>query len=68
MLTNAPFCYTLKEINLEEEIMGFKYIKEMPVPDEIKAEIPVSKEIQELKNKRDKEIKDILPVRATSLS
>lgn len=36
--------------------MGFDFIKKLPTPDEIREEFPVSKELQELKNKRDAEI------------
>lgn len=36
--------------------MGFDFIKKLPTPDEIREEFPVSKELQELKKRRDAEI------------
>lgn len=36
--------------------MGFDFIKKLPTPDEIREDFPVSKELQELKKKRDIEI------------
>lgn len=40
--------------------MSFTYIAKMPTPEEIKERFPVSKELQEIKAKRDKEIADII--------
>ncbi len=39
--------------------MGFKHIREIPTPETIKNEIPVSAELQELKKKRDEEISKV---------
>lgn len=39
--------------------MGFKHIREIPTPEMIKIEIPVSESLKELKNKRDKEISKV---------
>lgn len=39
--------------------MGFKKICKLPLPDEIKEKIPVSNELKNIKNKRDREILDI---------
>ncbi|NLW30740.1 MAG: 3-deoxy-7-phosphoheptulonate synthase, partial [Fibrobacter sp.] len=38
--------------------MGFKKICKLPLPDEIKEKIPVSNELKNIKNKRDREILD----------
>ena len=40
--------------------MSFTYIAKMPTPEEIKERFPVSKELQEIKAKRDREIADII--------
>lgn len=40
--------------------MSFTYIASMPTPEEIKERFPVSKELQEIKAKRDREIADII--------
>lgn len=40
--------------------MGIKYIEKLPSPQEIKEKYPVTTEMRELKEKRDKEIKQIL--------
>lgn len=40
--------------------MGIKYVKQLPTPEEIKEKYPVTAEMKVLKEKRDKEIKDIL--------
>lgn len=39
--------------------MGMKINKELPLPADLKAEYPLSEEIKELKQKRDREIRDI---------
>ena len=39
--------------------MGMKVNKQLPLPSELKEEYPMSKDIVELKRKRDKEIRDI---------
>lgn len=39
--------------------MGFKYKNRMPTPDEVLAEMPLSKELTQVKAKRDKEIRDV---------
>ncbi len=39
--------------------MSFKFIRELPTPDQIKAEYPLSQELKELKAKRDQEIADV---------
>ncbi|MGB3368561.1 MAG: 3-deoxy-7-phosphoheptulonate synthase [Acidaminobacteraceae bacterium] len=39
--------------------MGFKYIREIPTPEMIKKEIPVSASLKELKSNRDKEISKV---------
>ena len=39
--------------------MSLEYIKKLPTPDEIKDEFPLSKELTEIKNRRDKEIADV---------
>jgi len=40
--------------------MQMKHARELPTPEELKAEFPVTKEIKEIKEKRDQEIKDLL--------
>ena len=40
--------------------MSFTYINKMPTPEEIKTRFPVSKELSEIKAKRDQEINDII--------
>ncbi|MEE3420181.1 MAG: 3-deoxy-7-phosphoheptulonate synthase [Lachnospiraceae bacterium] len=40
--------------------MNFEYVEELPSPEEIKKEIPMAPELEEIKKKRDKEIADIL--------
>ena len=40
--------------------MSFQFIKQLPTPDEIKEQIPMSEELKEQKRKRDKEIQDVL--------
>ncbi len=40
--------------------MGFKFIKKLPTPEEIIIEQPLSKRLTEIKNKRDKEIANVL--------
>ena len=40
--------------------MSFTYIKKLPTPEEIKDRFPVSKELAEIKAKRDAEINDII--------
>ncbi len=40
--------------------MSFTYIKELPTSEEIKDRFPVSKELAEIKEKRDSEINDII--------
>lgn len=39
--------------------MGFEYIRQMPTPDEIKAELPLSKKALEIKAERDRNIRDV---------
>lgn len=39
--------------------MSFQFIKQLPTPDEIKEQIPMSEELKEQKRKRDKEIQDV---------
>ncbi len=39
--------------------MSFQFIKQLPTPDEIKEQIPMSEELKAQKRKRDKEIQDI---------
>jgi len=39
--------------------MSFNFIKEMPKPEEIKSKMAISKDILEIKDKRDQELKDI---------
>ncbi|MCR5101386.1 MAG: 3-deoxy-7-phosphoheptulonate synthase [Butyrivibrio sp.] len=39
--------------------MSFQYIQQLPSPDEIKDEFPISKEMAALKKERDKEISDV---------
>ena len=41
--------------------MSFQFVKQLPTPDEIKEQIPMSEELKAQKRKRDKEIQDILP-------
>ncbi len=40
--------------------MSFQYIQQLPSPEEIREEFPLSKEYAELKKKRDHEISDVL--------
>ena len=40
--------------------MGINYIEKLAKPEELKAKYPVTEEMKLLKEKRDKEIKDIL--------
>ncbi|WP_022760573.1 MULTISPECIES: 3-deoxy-7-phosphoheptulonate synthase [unclassified Butyrivibrio] len=40
--------------------MSFQYIQQLPSPEEIRDEFPLSKDLIELKKKRDKEIADVL--------
>ena len=40
--------------------MSFQYLKKMPTPEEIKEQLPVPKNIQEIKTARDKEVADII--------
>lgn len=39
--------------------MGFTFLKKLPTPDEIRNQYPIDAEIQELKAKRDQEIRDV---------
>lgn len=39
--------------------MSFQFVKQLPTPDEIKEQIPMSEELKAQKRKRDKEIQDI---------
>lgn len=43
--------------------MSFRVIKEFPSPSEIIQEIPLSKELQEIKKKRDQEIRDVIELK-----
>ncbi len=40
--------------------MNMKFIRKLPIPKEIKEQYPLTQEMAKIKNKRDKEIKDIL--------
>ena len=40
--------------------MGFEFLKKLPTPEEIRNQYPIDAEIQALKEKRDKEISDVL--------
>lgn len=40
--------------------MSFKYLRKLPTPEEIREQYPLSKELKELKAKRDREIQDII--------
>lgn len=40
--------------------MGFQFIKHLPIPKDIKARYPLPDEYKSIKNKRDKELSDIL--------
>lgn len=40
--------------------MGFKYLNQMPTPEEIRERLPLSDELKALKEKRDNEIADII--------
>ena len=40
--------------------MSFEYIRQLPTPEKIKEQYPLSKELVENKKKRDKEISDII--------
>ena len=40
--------------------MSFQFLKELPSPEEIKKEYPLSKELTELKAKRDQMISDVI--------
>ena len=40
--------------------MSFKFVKQLPSPDEIKAQAPVSEELKQIKAKRDKMISDVI--------
>ena len=40
--------------------MSFEIIRELPSPEEIKTAYPLSKELCELKQKRDQEISDVI--------
>ena len=40
--------------------MSFNYLTPLPTPEEIKSQIPLSEELQEIKKKRDQEIADII--------
>lgn len=40
--------------------MSFKYLKQLPTPEEIRAEYALGKELNEVKRKRDKEVADII--------
>lgn len=44
--------------------MGMKINCSLPAPEEIKAEYPLSEELASLKNRRDKEIKDVIAGRS----
>lgn len=48
--------------------MGMRINTTLPLPAELKAEYPLSKELTEIKKKRDAEIRDILQESQTSLS
>ena len=39
--------------------MQMKHVQELPTPEKLKAEFPVTEEIKEIKEKRDQEIKDV---------
>ena len=39
--------------------MSLEYIKRLTTPDEIKEEFPLSRELTEIKNRRDAEIADV---------
>ena len=40
--------------------MSFNYLKKLPTPEEIKEQLPVPKDVQEIKAARDKEVADII--------
>ena len=40
--------------------MSFNYLKKMPTPEEIKAELPVPEEVKKIKAERDKQVADII--------
>ena len=40
--------------------MNMKFIRKLPIPKEIKEQYPLTEEMAKIKDKRDKEIKDIL--------
>ena len=44
--------------------MSFTFIRELPTPEEIKKEYPLSTELQEIKQKRDQEIADVFTGRS----
>lgn len=40
--------------------MSFTFVKKLPTPDEIREQLPVPKKLAELKNSRDREIRDVI--------
>ena len=54
---NIPLCPV--NSGCEEENMGFTFLKKLPTPAEIRNQYPIDAAIQELKAKRDQEIRDV---------
>lgn len=48
-----------KEIYLGDHVMSFTFLRELPSPEEIKKEYPLSDALKEVKRKRDQEIADV---------
>lgn len=47
--------------------MGFEYVRQIPRPQEILAEMPLSGELKEIKKRRDREIRDIFTGKSNKL-
>ena len=43
----------------EGDIMSFRFVKQLPTPDEVKEQVPVSEALKKVKEKRDREIQAV---------
>ena len=43
----------------EGDIMSFRFVKQLPTPDEVKEQVPVSEALKKVKEKRDHEIQAV---------
>ena len=46
----------------EGDIMSFRFVKQLPTPDEVKEQVPVSEALKKVKEKRDREIQEAVDI------